>query len=88
MPSQEDLAAARKWLVEGLQRQFQIKRLQGLVSAKGLRILAHTCERQLSDPSSPLDMWSHLQADACGTVIMPLLSKVLVRVRRTYVHCK
>lgn len=41
----------------GLKRYFYGKRMEGLLSARGLRILDAGCEVGLEDPSKPLDLW-------------------------------
>jgi hypothetical protein len=42
----------------GLKRYFHAKRMEGLLSARGLRILDSGCEVLLEVPHKPLHLWS------------------------------
>lgn len=42
----------------GLKRYFHAKRMEGLLSARGLRILDSGCEVLLEQPDKPLHLWS------------------------------
>jgi hypothetical protein len=45
-------------LLAGLKRYFHAKRMEGLLSARGLRILDSGCEVLLEHPEQPLRLWS------------------------------
>lgn len=44
-------------LPTGLKRYFHAKRMEGLLSARGLRILDNGCEVLLESPEKPLHLW-------------------------------
>jgi hypothetical protein len=44
----------------GLKRYFYGKRMEGLLSARGLRILDAACEVGLEDPSKPVRLWGSM----------------------------
>lgn len=41
----------------GLKRYFHAKRMEGLLSSRGLRILDAACESALEAPAKPLNLW-------------------------------
>jgi hypothetical protein len=43
--------------VTGLKRYFYSKRMEGLLSARGLRILDNSCDFALENPYKPLRLW-------------------------------
>jgi hypothetical protein len=47
-------------LCAGLKRYFYGKRMEGLLSARGLRILDAACEVGLEDPSKPVRLWGSM----------------------------
>ena len=61
LEEEEELADGRSWLVSGLKRYFHAKRMEGLLSAQGLRILDSSCDMLLENPHEPLGLWELLQ---------------------------
>lgn len=45
----------------GLKRYFHGKRMQGLLSARGLRILDFGCDTLLDDPYRPMALWDIIE---------------------------
>jgi hypothetical protein len=45
------------YYLAGLKRYFHAKRMEGLLSARGLRILDNGCEVLLEVPEKPLHLW-------------------------------
>ena len=45
----------------GLKRCFHAKRMQGLLSARGLRILDYGCDTILDDPYQPMALWDVIE---------------------------
>eukprot|EP00882_Tetradesmus_deserticola_P033672 GHRQ01038482.1.p2 GENE.GHRQ01038482.1~~GHRQ01038482.1.p2 ORF type:complete len:273 (+),score=93.83 GHRQ01038482.1:112-819(+) len=93
--SEEELADARSWLLSGLKRYFHGKRMEGLLSARGLRILDAGCEVGLEDPSKPLRLWGNLSRCVsvfscggmyCSYMHMPQDSCSRAKVPHVYAH--
>eukprot|EP00882_Tetradesmus_deserticola_P034034 GHRQ01038931.1.p1 GENE.GHRQ01038931.1~~GHRQ01038931.1.p1 ORF type:complete len:508 (+),score=242.21 GHRQ01038931.1:112-1524(+) len=84
--SEEELADARSWLLSGLKRYFHGKRMEGLLSARGLRILDAGCEVGLEDPSKPLRLWGNLSRDATRSMLLRVLTMCLFVCRRASVR--
>ncbi|KAI8472713.1 MAG: Sodium/hydrogen exchanger family-domain-containing protein [Monoraphidium minutum] len=84
-PNEEELADARMWLVSGLKRYFHAKRMQGLLSARGLRILDHGCDTLLDDPYRPLELWDVIDGDATSKWVVNTATYGLFLVRRASV---
>ncbi|WIA16848.1 hypothetical protein OEZ85_013781 [Tetradesmus obliquus] len=80
--SEEELADARSWLLSGLKRYFYGKRMDGLLSAAGLRILDSACEVALEDPTKPLRLWGSLSRDAANNLLLRVLTMCLFACRR------
>lgn len=70
--STAQLAEMRSRLVAGLKRYFHGKRLSGLLSPQGLRILDYACDRAAEHTSEPLHIWARLERE--------------VKVRKVAVH--
>lgn len=60
-------ANLRARVVTGLQRYFQLKRLQGLLSTRGLRILHYAAEKAAEElehaPLGPLRLWELVERE-------------------------
>eukprot|EP00879_Flechtneria_rotunda_P004544 GHRR01004799.1.p1 GENE.GHRR01004799.1~~GHRR01004799.1.p1 ORF type:complete len:1688 (+),score=648.93 GHRR01004799.1:153-5216(+) len=78
----EELADARSWLVSGLKRYFHAKRMEGLLSARGLRILDYSCDTLLDEPHKRLALWGIISRDAGSNVLVRLLTAVLFACRQ------
>ncbi|KAF6264741.1 hypothetical protein COO60DRAFT_18214 [Scenedesmus sp. NREL 46B-D3] len=84
--SAEELADARSWLLSGLKRYFHGKRMEGLLSARGLRILDAACEVGLEDASRPLRLWGSMSRDATHSMLLRVLTVCLFVCRRASVR--
>eukprot|EP00878_Enallax_costatus_P024415 GHUV01026053.1.p1 GENE.GHUV01026053.1~~GHUV01026053.1.p1 ORF type:complete len:446 (+),score=124.99 GHUV01026053.1:140-1339(+) len=80
--NEEELADARHWLVSGLKRYFHSKRMEGLLSARGLRILDGSCEIALEDPRKPLALWRHIGKDVGNNILVRVITYALFLVRQ------
>lgn len=60
-------AALRHRIMIGLQRYALQKRLAGLLSTTGLRVLRYSCERSIEqvekDEEAPMDLWKHIEQE-------------------------
>ncbi|KAF8065728.1 NHX8 [Scenedesmus sp. PABB004] len=81
----EELADARSWLLSGLKRYFHSKRMEGLLSARGLRILDAACEAALEDPSRPLMLWCNISRDAANNLVVRCITYSLFLCRQASV---
>ena len=61
------LPEMRSRLVAGLKRYFVGKRLAGLLSIQGLRVLNYACDIASTTPEQPLNLWKTLEK---GTVFV------------------
>ena len=69
-----DQADVRSRLVVGLKRYFHSKRIEGLLSSRGLRILDNACDAAIEDPFVPLALWETLEKDSTGTLVVNTLA--------------
>eukprot|EP00891_Asterochloris_glomerata_P006187 jgi/Astpho2/6187/Aster-x0275 len=57
----EMLADARARLVSGLKRYFHQKRIEGLLSSTGMRVLDNACDVSIDNAEEPLALWEILE---------------------------
>ena len=80
----EARAEMRGRLVSGLKRYFHGKRLQGLLSIKGLRILDYACDHAGEHTDEPFRVWHSLQREIRGDRISRLLALIVMWVARGF----
>ncbi|KAK9789036.1 hypothetical protein WJX73_003859 [Symbiochloris irregularis] len=78
----DELAEARVRLVVGFKRYFHGKRIEGLLSSRGLRILDNACDAELEHPERPLSLWTIIDKDASGRVVVHYLAHGVFLLRR------
>eukprot|EP00887_Chlorella_sp_A99_P005087 scaffold25.g5087.t1 len=84
-----ELAEMRSRLVAGLKRYYHAKRMEGLLSAKGLRILDYACDRAAEEAGEPLQMWGRLESEIKGdraAIQSYRAAMALLRQALTFVH--
>lgn len=77
-------AERRTRLLAGLKRYFVGKRLNGLLSVEGLRILQYACDKAADDPETPLSVWTELQKEIGGRWGTRLASRMLFSMTRGF----
>ncbi|KAL0021928.1 hypothetical protein WJX79_007439 [Trebouxia sp. C0005] len=86
----DDLAVAdmRVRLLAGLKRYLHGKRLNGLLSSEGLRVLDNACEtaaeHAAEHPEEPLDVWRLVERDCRGSWGVKLLARAVYQLHRLH----
>ncbi|KAL0035986.1 hypothetical protein WJX77_010179 [Trebouxia sp. C0004] len=86
----DDLAVAdmRVRLLAGLKRYLHGKRLNGLLSSEGLRVLDNACEtaaeHAAEHPEDPLDVWRLVERDCRGSWGVKLLARAVYQLHRLH----
>ena len=65
-PTEEVLYEEKSRVVSGLKRHFTARRLAGLLSTHGLRLLEYSCDEILENTGSSLRLWLILEAEVRG----------------------
>ncbi|GAB4813268.1 hypothetical protein N2152v2_000314 [Parachlorella kessleri] len=60
------LAEMRSRLLAGLKRYFHAKRMEGLLSVQGMRILDYACELAAEHADQPLGLWARMEQEVKG----------------------
>lgn len=81
---EDDLAEMRSRLLAGLKRHFVGKRLAGLLSVAGLRILTYGCDRAADSAAEPLRLWSALEREVSGRWLTRWASRMSLATTRAY----
>ncbi|KAL6780791.1 hypothetical protein ACKKBF_B11690 [Auxenochlorella protothecoides x Auxenochlorella symbiontica] len=82
--SEEATDEMRGRLVSGLKRYFHGKRLQGLLSIKGLRILDYACDHAAEHVDRPFAIWQSLQKEIKGDLVTRCLARLLMWMARAF----
>jgi hypothetical protein len=78
------LAEMRVRLLAGLKRHYVAKRLAGLLSVDGLRILQYACDVASDKAIQPLQMWASLEKEVSGSWTTRLASRLSLWTTRGY----
>lgn len=78
------VAEMRTRLLAGLKRYFVAKRLAGLLSINGLRILHYACDKAAEEARHPLQLWSSLEKEIRGGWATWLASRTSLAAARGY----
>lgn len=65
-PTEEVLYEEKSRVVSGLKRHFTARRLGGLLSSRGLRLLEYSCDESLENTGGSLRLWPLLEAEVRG----------------------
>lgn len=78
------MAEMRVRLLAGLKRHFVAKRLAGLLSVEGLRILQYVCDVASDKPENPLRLWASIEKEVNGGWLVRGASRILLITTRAY----
>ena len=78
------LAEMRVRLLAGLKRHYVAKRLAGLLSVDGLRILQYACDVASDKATKPLQVWASLEKEVRGSWTTRLASRLSLWTTRGY----
>jgi hypothetical protein len=78
------LAEMRVRLLAGLKRHYVAKRLAGLLSVDGLRILQYACDVASDHAAQPLQLWASLEKEVSGSWTTRLASRLSLWTTRGY----
>ncbi|KAK9861233.1 hypothetical protein WJX84_006249, partial [Apatococcus fuscideae] len=83
-----ELVEARVRLMAGLKNYFYEKRSQGLISAQGIRLLDLAVNNCLEEPQGALSLWSQIEKEACGGLLVRTLASTLFSLRRFIIRSR
>jgi len=83
-PTEEMLYEEKSRVVSGLKRHFTARRLAGLLSSRGLRVLQYSCDEILENTGSSLRLWPILEAEVRGGWAARGASRLSVATLSTY----
>jgi hypothetical protein len=78
------LAEMRVRLLAGLKRHYVAKRLAGLLSVDGLRILQYACDVASDHAAQPLQLWASLEKEVSGSWTTRVASRLSLWTTRGY----
>ncbi|KAI3423997.1 hypothetical protein D9Q98_009830 [Chlorella vulgaris] len=76
------LREMRSRLIAGLKRYYHAKRLEGLLSVQGLRILEYACDYAAEHTVQPLSVWKLLEREVAGNQTTRIMARCLVLLAR------
>ncbi|PRW32594.1 Sodium hydrogen exchanger 7 [Chlorella sorokiniana] len=78
------LTEMRSRLIAGLKRYFHGKRMEGLLSVQGLRILEYACDHAAEHTNTPLGMWELLEKEVKGKIGTRVTARCLLLLARSW----
>ncbi|KAL4855761.1 Sodium/hydrogen exchanger 8 [Chlorella vulgaris] len=76
------LSEMRSRLIAGLKRYFHAKRLEGLLSVQGLRILEYACDYAAEHTLQSLSVWKLLEKEIAGNLTTRIMARCLMLLAR------
>ncbi|KAL4855765.1 Sodium/hydrogen exchanger 7 [Chlorella vulgaris] len=76
------LCEMRSRLIAGLKRYFHAKRLEGLLSVQGLRILEYACDYAAEHTLQSLSVWKLLEKEIAGNLTTRIMARCLMLLAR------
>ncbi|GMH41796.1 hypothetical protein BSKO_09706 [Bryopsis sp. KO-2023] len=81
--AEEIIQEARIRLLAGMKKYFHEKRMAGLLSSRGLRILDSGCDIGMNHPDRPLDTWAYVKTEISGKFMLQWLAIMRYQLRKT-----